>query len=152
MGSQYGFGVDIDYYSSDNVVSSCHIANFYDGIIIGGYSSNNVISNCDISGNECGVWFIDDGNTISKCNIHGNDAGLVVEGQNNLIYGNNFIDNSVNAVATGRNNWNNDILGNYWDDWIGHRFKFFGFFPYRVLGTLFSNFDWHPAQEPYEII
>jgi parallel beta-helix repeat protein len=147
MGSQYGFGVDIDYYSSDNVVSSCHIAKFYDGIIIGGYSSNNVISNCDISGNECGVWFIDDGNTISKCNIHGNDAGLVVEGQNNLIYGNNFIDNSVNAVATGRNNWNNDILGNYWDDWIGHRFKFFGFLPYRVPGTLFSNFDWHPAKE-----
>ena len=172
LGHPYGFGMEIDYYSYDNSIINCQIAHFWDGIVSTGYSSRNTIIDCNIQSNSGGISLSGNDNMIEKCNVYnnglglslsGNDnmiekcnvynngLGLSVEGNNNWIIENNFFNNTNNANAFGSNTWNEGRKGNYWDDWIGHRFKFFGFLPYRVPGTLFSNFDWHPARKPYDI-
>ena len=69
----------------------------------------------------------------------------------NTIEKNNFIRNKKNAVFefSLRNKWNN----NYWDDWIGFRYNqpIFQKFPKVIVGFPWFQFDWHPAQEPYDI-
>lgn len=63
-------------------------------------SNDNVVKNCDISYNTYGVYIWDDS-------------------KNNQIYANNFWKNTVNAYSETVNIWNNETLGNYWDDYEG---------------------------------
>jgi parallel beta-helix repeat protein len=149
VGHPYGIGISIDYYSYDNRITDCHIVCFWDGIAVTGYSVGTSISGCDIAGNRVGM-IVDSENTITKCNIYDNEIGLVVEGADNFIMENNFFDNTHNARSAGKNQWCNKTLGNFWDDWIGHKIKFLGFLPYRIKGTLCSNIDWHPAPKSFK--
>ena len=148
FGREYGFGVDIRYYSYDNNIMNCLINGFYYGISVSGYSNRNNISGCVVSNNKYGIDF-DSKGSITGCNIYNNELGLTIYGSNNIIIGNNFFNNTYNAAASELNKWNIGNLGNYWDDWIGIRFPFLRFLPYHVSGI--KNFDWHPAKEPYDI-
>lgn len=159
IGHPYGIGIELDYYSYDNTIKNCQISQFWDGIIITGYSSRNSIKGCDIHCNSGGISFFGDDNRLEKCNIHMNGIGLSVEGDSNCITMNNFYDNTNNAYAYGSNMWSENKNGNYWDDWIGLKNPWLGFFPYHVsitysqdvVRTFLHSFDWHPASEPYDI-
>lgn len=68
----------------------------------------------------------------------------------NTIQRNNFIDNQRSARLRYENNVSNHWSGNYWDTQLLPGVK-------MLLGTYYEffpivNFDWHPAQEPYEIL
>jgi parallel beta-helix repeat protein len=68
---------------------------------------------------------------------------------NNKVMKNNFINNTEHASFSYFSLWNK-WQKNYWDDWIG-------FGPKCIKGKLgdsvipWFNFDWHPAQEPYDL-
>ena len=105
--------------------------------------------------------------------IGNNDGIYIYAGSKNTITNNNFISNNrhaffehmfANAVLSlipilvyRRNYWNN----NYWDDWTtpyprpirGEWTVLFGFIVYfAALGPVpYWQFDWHPAQKPYDI-
>jgi len=89
--------------------------------------------------------------TVNDNNIESNNQyGLyLLRSSANSITKNNFIQNKCNAYFLQFslfNHWN----GNYWTDWVDVG-------PKLIKGKLgdvlipWVNFDWHPAQEPYDI-
>jgi parallel beta-helix repeat protein len=147
IGRPYGMGIDIDYFSYNITITGCIVKDFWYGIVVTD-SDRILLSRCEVSGNQIGILF-GSNSRITGCDIHDNDLGLVVEGSHNLIVRNNFINNTEHAGSTGSNKWNEDLQGNYWDDYIGLRCNFLDFLPYRIKGTFFSNIDWRPAIKPY---
>jgi parallel beta-helix repeat protein len=89
--------------------------------------------------------------TINDNNIESNNQYglLLLRSSINCIIKNNFINNTVNAYFQHfslLNHWN----GNYWTDWMKIGPKFIK----GKLGEVlipWVNFDWHPAQEPFDI-
>lgn len=77
--------------------------------------------------------------------IHNNtDMGIYVgiNSEYNLFYENSFISNSINAMDNGsNNNWDNSIIGNYWDDYSGVDADDDGIgdIPYNITGTANSQ-------------
>ena len=126
--------------SNNNTIQFNNISNNFHGILLDYYSENNKIHNNSISNNlYCGVI----------CEYFSN---------NNLIKNNNFIKNNVtNAffIQSYRNKW----VSNYWDNWIGLKYKNLNFLPKLIFGKHFEHlginmllqFDWNPAEEPYKI-
>jgi nitrous oxidase accessory protein len=155
--------------------------NFFSGIWVGETSEHVVISYNNIFENtNCGIIISESNVKIFDNHIYNNgdgeflDAGVFIQDcfNNIVIYnnqietnnqygvyllrsslisitGNNFIQNTHNAYFlqfSFINRWNE----NYWTDW-------WGLGPKLIKGKLddvlipWMNFDWHPAQEPYDI-
>jgi len=157
-------GIDI-WDNSSNIDIHHNIINntLFHGIFVGKEiimeTYNISIHNNYISNNGRGTSF-DGGIFLQDCknqvtikhNIfksNNKDGIFLLRSKQNLIIENNFIGNVRGAFFRSFcffNRWNN----NYWDDWIG-------FGPQLIFGLLFFNkipwiqFDWHPAQEPYNI-
>jgi parallel beta-helix repeat protein len=120
---------------------------------------DNIIKGNIFSGyNNCYAFKLDQSshdNIISYNNFTNNFCGILFEitSNYNKIINNNFINNIYDTryfFFSFINHWD----GNYWDEWIGHKFKLpifqklpkfihYGLFPYAI--------DWHPAKEPYDI-
>lgn len=106
---------------SNNDISSCEIYGIY---ISGSY--NNIISYNIISNNEYGIRLLGSkskNNKLFKNLITNNTKGLLCccSSNENIIYLNNFKQNSeysANATDEVVNQWDNGIIGNYWDDYI----------------------------------
>jgi parallel beta-helix repeat protein len=169
---------NLQIWSNDNLFSLNQM-NYYNGDVLGCmriYGNKNIIERNTISGNKTGFtglsiqegdnniisgntissftsYGIDisssKGNVISNNTIRDNKIGLrLEEGYMTQIFQNNFINNSHNAffyLFSFANHWDN----NYWDR---PRIE-----PYMIIGRLFLliipwvNFDWRPAQEPFDI-
>ena len=98
-------------------------------------------------------------NVISSNSEYGID---ISHSEENLIFKNNFENNGVNAymeyhLELGFNKWSFATKGNYWDDWDGSGSKIIYGKQYLIMGAgdgfsiPWVNFDWYPAQEPYDI-
>ena len=140
--------------TGSNIVINNIIDNNSYGILSLGGSNWNISHNI-ISNNAVGIdlsafiWVKPSGSNIISNEISNNDMGIVISrSSKNLILMNNFIDNTGNAefkFFAFRNTWD----ANYWD---GSQES-----PYVIRGKLifflipWFNFDWHPAQEPYDI-
>ena len=160
----------------DNIIKGDNTTPISRGIILQEFSTNNEIIRNHISNYESGIMMCSSINTIIQSNnIFTNSRfGLYLQHCciNNNITHNNFINNGYEKSFKIRGNayfidseftpyfnkWNE----NYWDNWIGLKFKLFTFLPCRIpgrwgiiqgIGILFptSDFDWNPAKEPYEI-
>ena len=134
-----------------------------DGVLSLLDSDNNVLRFNNISNNFHGILldYYSKKNEILYNNIIQNQyRGIICEyfSNRNLIKQNNLIDNkggNAFLIKSFGNKWRN----NYWDNWIGLDYKFLRFFPVMIIGRFFEknplpslfNFDWHPAEEPYEI-
>ena len=72
--------------------------------------------------NEYGIRLkSSDNNSIFSNMIKGNKFGLYVccNSNDNILYGNSFMQNSEqNACDYVTNQWDNGIVGNYWDDYV----------------------------------
>ena len=149
--------------NSDSNWAGVHLNNVSNGdfldnqIVFNGYGivyidvNNSLISNNNISTySDYGIWLIDncDNNTINGNTVNGNGGtfGIVLEldADVNLIYENYVTNNALdNAIDDGtNNNWNNTVIGNYWDDYTGYDMDLDGIGddPYNISG----NFDFLP--------
>ena len=150
--------------SSNNNVSNNKILNNGGGIWLVSSSNNSIFSN-NISSNKwegISLWYSSNNNSISSNNILNNHRGveIIYNSNFNVIKYNNFIKNDIQAIfkytpeiphlRPFSNHWNR----NYWDNWPG-------LIPKPVFGLIeveahprkafpWFNFDWHPAEEPYE--
>jgi len=161
----------IAIYGSDNEVINNRIVNCSS---IGIYIANgvhNTVSGNIISHNIGGLW--DGGIHISTSNrniisdneiSYNHPTGIYVcVSYYNVISGNNFIDNEGEGYQedgnayfdyAGLHFFGNIWKGNYWSDSLSG-----GTLPKIIPGELmiffidrlWINFDWHPAQEPYDI-
>ncbi len=108
------------YGSSNNQIRKNHINNNTIGLILFSTSSNNKISeNFFLNNLEHGVSIGD------------------INSDQNMFYNNIFIGNLINAEDNGTNNmWDNGIIGNYWDDYIGEDSNNDGIgdTPYQIQG------------------
>ncbi len=132
---------------SDNIIDHCPTGIY---IFNGAYNDilRNRISNCS----SCGIDIVGSGyNTCQYNSIENNAYGVhLYEDGFNHIKQNNFINNTVQAgffhslQLTHGDRWNQ----NYWNK--PYRL------PYPIFGRVFLivpwvQFDWRPAQEPYDI-
>ena len=160
----------------DNIIKCDNPTILSRGIMLQEFSTNNEIIGNHISNYEFGIALCSSINTmIESNNIFSNSRfGLYLQhcSVNNNISRNNFINNGYEKSYKIRGNaffidsefvpYSNKWNENYWDNWIGLKFKFLTKLPYRItgrwgiiqgIGILFptSDFDWHPAEEPYDI-
>ena len=157
--SQWGIAIDD---GTHDVISNNTIVNSYlhDGILLYGIGSDCIIDFNYIKTSKVDGIRI---NSFSNCVVHHNtiinstDEGLELDGANyTLVYENQFINNNINAIDNGiSNDWNNSVIGNYWDDYLGYDMNLDGIgdTPYNIPGSAGTN-DYLPIwniQEPIEI-
>ena len=139
-------------HGSQNIISGNIINNSVgNGIRIKQGVSNSVVGNT-VSNCKVGISLsrMSVRNNISSNFLNNNGRGvfLYTGSLQNMINKNNFIDNEMNAGFVTM------AVYNQWDEnfWDKPRYL-----PYPVIGRLvlfiipWVNFDWHPAQEPYDI-
>jgi len=136
-------------------------------------SSYNIISRNDFSGNQYGIYLVEDStyNTIIENTFSNNNYGIYIDKtpgdtpKHNNIYHNNFYNSSEeNARDECNNNWDNGYPdgGNYWDDYVGiDQFSGpgqnitgsdgIGDTPYNISGKKppKQNQDLYPLMDPY---
>jgi len=115
-------GVDVYNSSSNTIIRNNLTKNKDDGISF--YNSfNNKICGNNISLNSDGgiSLSISSDNNISENALISNDDGISLYGSfNNNIYHNNFVENTNQWYSyASANVWDNDVEGNYWDDYDG---------------------------------
>jgi parallel beta-helix repeat protein len=146
-------GIDVHFESHNNTISNNTIEkNDYSGIGISN-SKNNVVTRNIINGiGGLDIYWANNNdiflNTITGVKYF--HVILIQQSSNNTIYRNNFINNRRNSVlmSDSFNTWDE----NYWG-----RIRIL---PKPIIGIKYVDdlrsipyisFDWHPAQEPYEI-
>ena len=140
-----GIFIESDYntnYFNNTILFNNLINNSYGLHII--YSPNNNISDNNIKfSKEYGIYLLSsDTNTLSNNTFSENNYGLRIKGsrgnklfnnniilnqkglyfccgaRNNIVYNNNFQENNIwHANDALGNQWDNGIIGNYWDDY-----------------------------------
>ncbi|UCE37509.1 MAG: right-handed parallel beta-helix repeat-containing protein [Thermoplasmata archaeon] len=121
-----GRGINLGYYSDNNLITDNWCSGNTIGIRVGHYNDNNLITdNTCFSNSQWGInLYLSDSNIITNNNVSNNAGGIGLESSNNnLVYHNNIIGNSVQANddAPANNDWHDTGLleGNYWSDYTG---------------------------------
>jgi hypothetical protein len=133
------------------------------GLYLYGVSDSIIKGNEFVGYDEFAIHLDEAGNSniiISYNNFTDNSCAIVFGGYwfsggayHIKVINNNFIDNHNDAGFTLKSRFNT-WEGNYWDTWIGFKYKFpiFQGFPHLIRGGLLSfAIDWYPALEPYDI-
>lgn len=151
----YGMALDI---SDENIIFGNSInSNKRYGITFGTSEDNIITLNTIISNEDSGIsLLLSNSNTILSNTIkengnimHMGSSIFLDRSSDNKIHRNNFINNVRGAYfyESFSNNWN----GNYW----GKPRLFPKLIRGERIGIIFwipwFNFDWRPAQEPYDI-
>jgi parallel beta-helix repeat protein len=126
------------------------------------HAGKNTFRDNHVIGNDLDAFCIHSSHNIIQHNhIEDNKGGisLFINCVDNTVEENNFINNTNNAAFcySRFNRWKN----NYWDDWIGLTHPLLKLCPKIIIKKIainqnftslpWFNFDWHPAQEPYDI-
>jgi parallel beta-helix repeat protein len=165
------FGIEIGFNWVESVTIHDNIITGHeDDDIIVWMGTNNIFNNT-ISNSSCGIYFNADNNKIynnhivnnsygihfaqsRSANIHnnligGNEFGIFSEYCRATINNNNFIQNTYQAIF---NQGLSFIAGIHWTQNYWGRPRLL---PYPIYGTFlifpWIQFDWQPAQEPYDI-
>lgn len=147
------FGIDMEKYASHNYISNNIIAaNTQYGVYLQGGSKYNIISWNNISDNQCGVRLKSStNNNIFGNTVINNQRGIYFccGARGSTIFYNEFINNGEwNAKDTELNAWNNETIGNYWDNYKGIDSDGDGISEtyYSIPGG--NNRDNHPLMDP----
>jgi len=107
--------------------------------------SNSLITYNNCTNNNYGIYINSNFNVNITANLikNNNIYGITLnDTSNDLIFNNTFTNNYINAQDNGTNNqWNNGIIGNIWDDYIGidRNDDGIGDSPYLISGTASSQ-------------
>lgn len=175
-------------YSHNNIIENNSCFNNAEGIFLF-QSDYNIIKNNTCCCNDWdGIFlYFSDYNTVQNNNCSNNLAGIVLyNSKNNKIMRNNVKNNDPLSFHIDNSNKNeiicNNIIDspdgghtllhhrsffnkwdrNYWNKWVGLKFKLFRVVPKIIIGFIeiiekpyrpipYFDFDWHPADEPYLI-
>ncbi len=113
-------------YSNENKILKNSIHNSLIGIVINSLGNNNsFLFNDIVNSSWNGFRIIGSSYNLISRNIIKNSSkvglGLDVISAQHKIYNNTFISNTLNAQDNGTNNqWDNGIIGNFWDDYTGN--------------------------------
>jgi len=148
----------IDVKSSGNYIHNNSIVNSdWYGIYIDN-SSKNIIENNIFINNDIGIWLCRSNKNRIKNNLIKNSKWTGIWfypfSEENVICNNNFIENNIHALNPDRF-YKQEFDKNYWDDYIGLKFKRLfdlnrdgiGLLPYNFYKL---NFDRHPKINPYD--
>ncbi len=152
----------LDSMDYENYIYRNKIKNNKIGIEIEGWPFIDIFEN-SISENDIGILLsapyllVCRFNNIYKNNIINNYYGIKFsvwecefsDVKFNRFYENNFINNTLNLC--GDCEYYNKWKRNYWDDWIGLKYKILSFLPYHIYNKNYKNIDWRPEKEPYDI-
>ena len=143
-----GFG---ENYVVTNNTLICDIMGYDTTGLLVGNADNNIIEGNKFSGYDLdAIRLYSVKNNIITHNNFNNSGGILIEdmSHSNKIINNNFIKNKYDAIER-LLCFNNLWDGNYWDKWIGFKYKLpiFQRFPHIILFAI----DKHPAKEPYDI-
>jgi len=134
-------------YASDNTTISENTVKNTQNFGIYLYNSHNTT----ISGNtvnnsqDIGIRISQSNSTTVSGNNVDNNVNygiIIISGSYNLFYNNYFNDNNINAYDNGTDNeWDNGVIGNYWDDYGGvdANDDGIGDTPYIISGTAGSQ-------------
>lgn len=152
------YGIYTRDCSNTNITQNTFIKNLFHGIYVTG-DTNNVIRTNFFKNNTLSGITLDSSDCIiadnlfnhgqigislqrTGCQIHNNSfenmsstaLAAVQTSSNNIIFLNYFVGNSINAREQGRNQWDNETVGNYWDDYnyVDRDHNGIGDMPYRV--------------------
>ena len=148
---KYGiWGIAIEN-GDNNIIQNNNVNNITTnhGILLYGSGTNCIIDNNEVNTCNVGIRVDSFSNTIITHNTITNSTGhgLDLNGaDNSLVFENYFIINGNNAIDNGVNNdWNNTVIGNYWDDYTGYDMDLDGIGddPYSITGSA-GNFDYLP--------
>ena len=133
--------------SQQSEIKNCSIYENNNGVVISSSSYNVVEKNNIISNSVYGlkIQSFSNHNALSYNLFENNIYGLhAQQSSGNVIYLNDFIGNVVHATDTGMDDWDNDGIGNYWDDYTGvdNNFDGIGDSPYTIPGSV--NVDHYP--------
>lgn len=144
LGNGTGKGIDLSHIHNVTV-KNLEINGFHMGVWVYNGSNHKIIGNTIVE-NTFGVWLFDSNNTVSENKMLNNsDTGVVVDfstsnntiirnsftnnsrgiwiihASENRIYHNNFVNNIQHAYVDSSliNYWDNDVEGNFWDDYAG---------------------------------
>jgi len=163
LGHYISNGVEL-YNSSNNEISDNLIRHSTINILLH-WSCENTINNNLIEnplGQGIYVFFMSHYNIISNNTF--DNSSIEIEANGNKIICNNFVNYPRYAYFVVHNQFftpqfnYNKFDRNYWDNWIGLKYTSFSKFPKVIVGSFdriiripVFAFDWHPAQEPYDI-
>jgi len=141
---EFHFGIYMNKYSSNNIITYNRVNNNYFGIFLDECSNNNVLLDNIASHNRwigINLWWAND-NVLSNNTINNNKYGIYVfSSYNNNIWSNNLVNNRNNAFDNrGSNNWNVSFVGNYWNDFPSNP----GYPNYYIIPGSSNSIDWYP--------
>jgi len=167
-------GINVGDFTKKNNVSLNRLSNNLYGVSLHQSNYNNVSKNTISSSLLYGIYmFLAEGNNVFRNHLSDNWYGIKVKNsqQNvifnnrifknlegielccssgyNIIYSNIFENNSENANDSFFNQWDNNSVGNYWDDYNGtdDNKDGIGDSPYPIPGG--DNEDRYPLMEPF---
>lgn len=115
------------YLSSYNTISGNIVTGNSYGIMLEYNNYYNTISGNTVTSNSYGIYLLgaNNDNTISGNILKDNSYGVRINDdidwcESNLVYNNSFFGTGTHGNDDSRwNDWDNGIIGNYWDDYIG---------------------------------
>jgi len=155
-------GIQSWCYSFNNIISENEITNNRVGISLYLSKDNTVFHNNIKNNYFCGLDLEHEGNnSVYLNNFEKNRLAIVCyESEKNIFTQNNFIGNIRNIRTPFSVNWKQKLDGNYWGrprtspyPIIIMRIILIQLNPFLPIILPFPGimFDWHPAQEPYDI-
>ncbi|MCD6467846.1 MAG: right-handed parallel beta-helix repeat-containing protein [Thermoplasmata archaeon] len=161
------FGVYAQSCSSFNITNNTIQDNHLDGVDLY-LGSNNIVFRNTVAGNANGLDMKSDDGVVWNNTFDDNGIGLILAGlgckvygnifedstsygvyadsgsSGNLVYENRFLKNTVHALEKGSNQWDNGVVGNYWDNYddVDRNLDGIGDYPYHISG---GGIDHYPT-------
>jgi len=117
-------GIEIVYSDNNTLIENIVDNNDEEGIYIYQSNNNTVLGNI-VKNNTDGLFFYNSNYTVVSGNYFKDNYNYGVrifdsDSQYNIFYKNLFLGNIEHAIDNGlNNNWNNSVIGNYWDNYAG---------------------------------
>jgi nitrous oxidase accessory protein len=149
-----GIYIELSSFNSvfNNLIENCQ----YNGLKVSYSNYNNISGNFISTNNGMGIILHDSSNNIIFKNTvtrsYWGGINIYENSNQNLLYNNNLMENEIqNSYDICGNKWDNNVEGNFWDDYTGvdNNGDGIGDTPYKIVGN--TTQDNNPLMNVCEI-